>query len=325
MKNKLFKKIITSKNSGKRLDIFLAEELKTSRSQVQKLITQKQIFVNEKLPKKGGDFISEKDIVELKPIITTKKEEKETKKIKTNTDSKLFSQIKIISETKDYIVLQKPSGLLTHGASLDERASLSSYLIKKYPELKKIGEDEMRPGIVHRLDKEASGLLVVARTQKMFESLKDQFKKRIVDKEYLVLAHGRVAKDVDTISFPISRSNTSDRMAAKPTNDPNKNSDLKEAFTEFFVEKRFVNFTLLRVKILTGRMHQIRVHLLAYNHPVVGDPLYFQKKRKDRWDKKLGRLFLHCTKIGFTDLTHEKQLFESPLPKELSDFLKLLT
>ena len=98
----------------------------------------------------------------------------------------------------------------------------------------------------------------------------------------------------------------------------------KEAKTEFLVEKNFVNFSLLRVKIHTGRMHQIRAHLLAYNHPLVGDPLYFQKKQKRTWDEKLGRLFLHSAKLGFTDLEGNKQEFESPLPKKLEEFLKLL-
>ena len=123
------------------------------------------------------------------------------------------------------------------------------------------------------------------------------------------------------ISFPISRSETADRMAAIPAGEASRG---KEAKTEFLVEKKFINFTLLRVKIHTGRMHQIRVHLLAYNHPLAGDPLYFQKKQKRTWDEKLGRLFLHSTKLGFTDLEGQKQVFESPLPKELEDFLKLL-
>jgi 23S rRNA pseudouridine1911/1915/1917 synthase len=199
-------------------------------------------------------------------------------------------------------------------------------LLKKYPELKTVGEDPVRPGIVHRLDKEASGLLVIARTQPMFELLKEQFKNRTIEKEYMVLVHGRVAKDEDTISFPIARSESFDRMAAIPKLERGQpTSEGKEALTEFLVEQRFVNFTLLRVKIHTGRMHQIRAHFLAYNHPVVGDPLYFQKKRKNTWDKKLGRLFLHCTKLAFKDLNDEQKEFTSPLPKELETFLSSLT
>ena len=195
----------------------------------------------------------------------------------------------------------------------------------QYPGLKKVGDDEKRPGIVHRLDKEASGLLVVARNQSTFELLKDQFKNRTVEKEYIVLVHGVVAKDWDEIKFPIERSKTLDRMSALPATQRGlTNASGKEAFTEFDVEKRFINFTLLRVKIHTGRMHQIRAHLLAYNHPVVADPLYFQKKRKDRWDKVCGRLFLHCTRLAFIDKNGERQEFNSPLPKKLSDFLLLL-
>ncbi len=120
-------------------------------------------------------------------------------------------------------------------------------------------------------------------------------------------------------------------MAARPLTTLQGSDDLsplnpgeKEAKSEFFVEQRFINFTLLSVKIHTGRMHQIRVHLLAYNHPVVGDPLYFQKKRKDMWDKKLGRLFLHCTTLGFNDLEKNNVQFKSTLPKELENFLKTI-
>ncbi|MFH2018870.1 MAG: RNA pseudouridine synthase, partial [bacterium] len=230
--------------------------------------------------------------------------------------------IKIVAETPDYIVINKPSGMLTHSTNRLEKDSLAELLAEKYPELKKVGEDPVRPGIVHRLDKEASGLLVVARTQKMFDHLKNQFKKRTIEKEYIVLAHGKVAKDWDEINFPIARSRTTDRMSARPLAKKGEiDEDSKTAKTEFLVEKRFVNFTLLRVKIYTGRMHQIRAHLLAYNHPVVGDPLYFQKKRKRMWDERLGRLFLHCSKLGFVDLTGTKVSFESRLPKELEEFL----
>jgi 23S rRNA pseudouridine1911/1915/1917 synthase len=202
---------------------------------------------------------------------------------------------------------------------------LAAILIKKYPELKKVGDDPKRPGIVHRLDKEASGLLVIARTQKMFEHLKNQFKNRAIEKEYSVLVHGQISKDWDEIKFPIERSRTSDRMAALPATLRGQATMAgKNALTEFWVEKRFVNFTLLRVKIHTGRMHQIRVHMLSYNHPIVGDPLYFQKKRKDKWDRICGRLFLHCTHLAFLDLNNERQEFHSAIPAELKNFLPLL-
>jgi 23S rRNA-/tRNA-specific pseudouridylate synthase len=159
----------------------------------------------------------------------------------------------------------------------------------------------------------------------MFNHLKEQFKNRTVEKEYLALAHGQVAKDWDEIKFPIERSRQGERMSALPaTHKGEANLSGKEAYTEFDVIKRFINFTLLKVKIHTGRMHQIRAHLLAYNHPLVSDPLYFQKKRKDKWDKICGRLFLHCTRLAFTDLDGQKQEFESALPADLEKFLLLL-
>ncbi len=317
------KKITFKESIGKRLDNFFTEKYKISRSQAQKMIEENNIYINGKISTKTGHPLKTGDqiVVEPKPIIkpTKLEAEKETKE----TKAKL--KIKILSETKDYIVVEKPKGLLTHSTDKNEPDSLAAILVKKYPELKKVGDDPKRPGIVHRLDKEASGLLVVARTQKMFEHLKEQFKNRTVEKEYMVLVHGKVFKDWDEIKFPIERSRNNDRMAALPsTLRGEANLSGKEALTEFWVEQRFINFSLLRVKIHTGRMHQIRVHMLAYDHPVVGDPLYFQKKQKDKWDKVCGRLFLHCTHLAFVDLSGEHQEFKSDLPKELVNFLPLL-
>lgn len=315
------KKITVKAESAKqRLDVFLAEKLKISRSQVQKLITEDGVLINGALPTKSGGQLSEGDVITL----TKAKVKPQTIKQKKEAIQKL-PPIKILAETPDYLIVEKPTGLLTHPTMKDETAALSTILSAQYPELKKVGDDPMRPGIVHRLDKDASGLLVVARSQKMFEHLKEQFKTRKIGKEYTVLAHGKVAKDWDEIDFPIARGKNADRMSAVPLHyRGDKTENGKEALTEFTVEKRFVNFTLLKVKIHTGRMHQIRVHLLAYNHPLVGDPLYFQKKRKKMWDEKLGRLFLHCTKLSFTDLDGQTQTFESPLPTPLEHFLTVI-
>ncbi len=329
MKNKS-KKIKFTEPVSKRLDIFLVEKLKISRSKIQKLIADDFVSINNKLATKTGLYLKTNDEV----IIEEPKIKKPASDKKSKTDNpnkreplvkKPVGEIKIISKTEDYIVIEKPNGLLSHSTEKNEPDSVAAILLKKYPELKNVGEDPKRPGIVHRLDKEASGLLVVARTQPMFVNLKDQFKNRTVEKEYLVLVHGQVAKDWDEINFPIERSKNNDRMSARPMTERGVlNITGKNALTEFWVEKRFVNFTLLRVKIHTGRMHQIRTHLLAYNHPVVSDPLYFQKKRKDKWDKICGRLFLHCTKLAFKDLDGERQEFNSALPSELDKFLLLL-
>lgn len=318
------KYIVSSDESGLRLDVFLSEKLSISRSQAQKMIENDLVKLNDRPPKKSGDILKENYTIEIASAKSEKKTA--TKKTTKKTTEKLSKKLtpRIIAKTKDYLVIEKPSGLLTHPTMADEKISLAGWLAQKFPEVKKVGDDpKIRPGIVHRLDKEASGLMVVARTQKMFEFLKEQFKNRTVEKEYYALAHGRFARDWEILEFPIARSENADRMAARPVSGEVVDGE-KEAKTEFLVEKKFVNFTLLRVTLHTGRMHQIRVHFLAYNHPLVGDPLYFQKKRKRDWDEKLGRLFLHSTKLSFTDLAGEKQTFESPLPAELNNFLDTL-
>ncbi len=315
--------IVDEKSAGERLDVFLATKLKISRSQAQKMIGAGQILVNEKLPKKAGVKLGEGNIV----VYQSKAENPLKLKQRDSSAPPLLAGsvgMTMVAETPDYLVVSKPSGMLTHSTNKNEPDSLAALLVKKYPKIKKIGDDPVRPGIVHRLDKEASGLLVVARTQSMFDSLKEQFKNHTIEKEYLVLAHGRVARDWGEINFPIDRGEN-DRMVSLPkTRKGQEHEEGKQALTEFLVEKRFINFTLLRVTLHTGRMHQIRAHMLAYNHPVVSDSLYYQKKRPAKWDKKCGRLFLHCVKLGFVDLSGAKQTFESPLPIELESFLKLL-
>jgi len=308
-----------------RLDVFLTETLKITRSQAQKMLERGEVLVNGEPPFKTGQKIGPKDKVTfIKPA--PKKDDNERKKVIAERTKKFtFKDLTITKKTPDYFIVEKPTGMLTLSTLKNEPDSLAELMAKKFPEIKNVGDDPARPGIVHRLDKEASGLLVVARTQKMFEHLKEQFKKRTIQKEYLVLVHDKVAKDWAEINFRIERSENADRMAARPTLEKGQPSEAgKEALTEFWVEKRFVNFTLLRVNIHTGRMHQIRAHMLAYDHPVVGDPLYFQKKQKRTWDIRLGRLFLHCNKIAFEDLDGKTVSAESPLPETLENFLKTL-
>ncbi len=315
------KKIIVKKNdANQRLDLFLTEKLKISRSQAQKLIENNQITINDAKPKKTGEKISSEDIIKVLPF--EKKVILEEKKSANLSNTLLKPQI--IAEEDDYLIINKPAGLLTHNTEKEDY-SMAEFLIKKYPEIKKVGEDKTRPGIVHRLDKEASGLLVVARNQKMFEYLKKQFQERTVDKEYVVLVHDQISADTGIIDFPLERGKNNERMASLPKIvHGHENEDGKKSLTEFWVEKRFVNFSLITVKIHTGRMHQIRAHFLAYDHPVVGDNLYFQKKQKRKWDDELGRLFLHSFKLEFTDLQGERKHYEVGLPNELEEFLKKL-
>jgi 23S rRNA pseudouridine1911/1915/1917 synthase len=244
----------------------------------------------------------------------------------------------IIFEDKDCLVINKPAGLAVHGGGNITEATLADLLLEKYPNIKNVGDDPTRPGIVHRLDMEVSGLMVIAKNQPSFENLKKQFKKREINKEYIALVYGKVEHEESEINFPIKRASTGYKMAAMPiqsvdllsrktpTSRDQGNIEgsfkAREALTTFKVIKRFVNYTLLSVKIKTGRTHQIRVHFFAYGHPLVGDPLYYTKKTKIKNDKlKLGRVFLMACHLSFKDLNGEKKDFKIDLSEDLKRFL----
>lgn len=230
---------------------------------------------------------------------------------------------KLIRANAEFIIINKPAGLLVHGADHLDEETLADQLLADYPEIRKVGDDPIRPGIVHRLDKLASGLMVIARTQESFYNLKEQFQKRTINKHYTALVYGQIAKDKDEINFPILRSSKGYKMAALPeTVKGEKNIDGRNAISEFEIIKRYINYTLLKVKIKTGRTHQIRVHMSAYGHPLVGDDLYSTKKTKVKNKKvDLERIFLVADELEFKDLRGELQKFEIGLPEELVVFL----
>ncbi|MDO8626542.1 MAG: RluA family pseudouridine synthase [Candidatus Magasanikbacteria bacterium] len=327
-----------------RLDIALTDLAGISRSQIQKLIDQRLVLINNMLATKHGQPLRAGDTVviasETSPQPSPLRRRGGVNSLLKNKPTIKKLEPEIIFKNSEFVILNKPSGLLVHPTQANETNTLASWLIKKFPKIKTVGDPapeplrgpvrgklssstNIRPGIVHRLDREASGLMVVALTQKSFENLKNQFKNREITKEYLALVHGKVERDWEHLRFPIARGENNDRMAALPVT-PYIPQGAKEAHTEYITEKVFANCTLVRVFLHTGRMHQIRVHFLAYNHPLVGDSLYFQKKRKKNLDEKCGRLFLHSTKLGFTDLAGKKQEFESSLPKNLNEFIKNL-
>ena len=323
-----FKKIKVGLEQPKiRLDIFLSEKLAETRSQIKSLIENDLVLVNGKLPKKPGDQIKGGDVIEFNKQEKEKKENPEIDSESEKLEQKLFSEIKIVTETDDYVVVEKPAGVLSHPTLAKEKNTLTDFLVKKYPEIKKVGEGPDRPGIVHRLDREASGLLVVARNQKTFEHLKKQFQDRSIEKEYTVLVYENFSDGHGFIDFAIDRG-PDGRMVARPIV---KEVTLKtvrniqpgrEALTEYWVEETIGRFTLLKVKIHTGRMHQIRVHMFAFNHPVIGDTLYCNRKLIKKHEPKLNRLFLHSAKLCFVDLTGEKKCFISDLPEELKTYLE---
>lgn len=228
----------------------------------------------------------------------------------------------LVDETPDYLVIDKPAGLLAHKAPGKDEPTLVDALTLRYPELSGVGDDKDRPGIAHRLDKEASGLMVVARNQAMFENLKEQFKNRTINKEYLALAHGVIKHERGVVDRPIGRSLTKGGRMAAHSQTQEKD---RQAITEYWVEKRFGHHTLLRVKPRTGRPHQIRVHLNSFGYPIVGDKLYTNEKaRRSLIRHPLPRLFLHAAKLGFRDLQDEYHEYELTLPEELENFLKTI-
>jgi len=301
---------ITIKQSdiNQRLDIWLAKKLSQSRSQIQKLIKQSYVFVNDE-PESVHYKIKEGDKVSIKSI---------EKRSAISQKNNKMPRFKIVAETNDYLIINKPAGVIMHGGEGINELTLADAIQKKYPAIKKIGDDPQRPGIVHRLDKEASGLIVVAKTNKMFEHLKKQFQSRKIIKKYTTLVYEKTSKEEDKINFPISRSAKGYKMAAHANNQTGR-----EAITEFEVKQHFINYTLLEVKIKTGRTHQIRVHMSAYGHPIVGDNLYGTRKTKKKNEKlDLGRIWLHAHYLAFKNLAGEQEEFEIKLPMELKNILK---
>ena len=291
---------IKIEDKDKRLDVFLTETFsEKSRSFWQKEIKKGAVLVNNE-KSSVHRFLKENDEVSIK------QERKKIIKQKT-------LKYKLIFECPDYLIVEKPAGVLTH--TNGKELGLADQLVKDFPEIKKVGEEDRR-GIVHRLDRDASGLLVVSRTKKSFEHIKKQFEQREVKKIYLALVYGAMPRDEGDLDFAIGHGE--EKMAARPVG-----GEGREASTHFEVIKRFKNYTYINVRIFTGRTHQIRAHMLAYGHPIVGDKIYQSHKQKIK-EPSCGRLFLHSHILGFKNLAGESVEYKSELPKELNDCLKNL-
>ena len=244
-----------------------------------------------------------------------------------------MEKIEIIYESPDFIVVNKPAGLLMHkvrikGGNAREEPTLADWIVERFPEIKKVGDDpETRPGIVHRIDKETSGVVVVARNQKYFEYLKDMFTKKNMSKTYTALVYGEVELVSGTIEKPIGiKSGTIKRTVYG-------GEMAKEAITDYKVLKRYEGsasasrerdgYTLVEAKPRTGRTHQIRVHLASIGHPIVGDKLYGGKKEKKSLIRA-NRQFLHATSLEFESKPGELVSFTAPLPNDLVHLTKSL-
>ena len=224
--------------------------------------------------------------------------------------------VDVIYEDAAVIAINKPAGLTVHAGAGAHSGTLVNRLVARFQNLSKVGGDE-RPGIVHRLDKETSGVLLVARTDAAHRSLAAQFQDRAVEKIYLALVHGALKKDAGRITAPIARD------PVRRTRMTTKVATGRASLTDYKVLRRYpdpaaAKYSYLEVKIGTGRTHQIRVHLASIGHPVVGDRLYGAPA-----NETLGRNFLHAHRISFdSPATGERVTVTAPLPEELVRFLE---
>jgi 23S rRNA pseudouridine1911/1915/1917 synthase len=308
---------VPPEDAGRRLDQFLAAQLpETSRARVQQLIEQGKVLLNEaaaraSLRLRGGERIAVLGEVQAPPLRAIAEE----------------IPLDIVYEDDDLAVINKPSGMMVHaGAGATEaernRGTLVNALLHRFGKLSGVG-GELRPGIVHRLDKGTSGLIVVAKNDETHRRLAAEFVRRRVKKTYIALVHGWLKQERGTIASSISR----DRV--RRTRMTTRRSGGREAITHYTVQRRtdspFGKFTLLELQIDTGRTHQIRVHLASLGHPVVGDTLYGAPRELQGKDRRasLPRNFLHAAALQFQHPRSGLALsFFRPLPKELERFLQ---
>jgi len=286
-------------DAGKRLDAFLHEKLpEFSRSRIQSWIKERLVSVNGK-PARSSDLIKGTETISVTPAALPP--------LRAQAED---LPLKILYEDGDVIVVDKPAGMVVHAGAGHHAGTLVNALLHHFGTLSSIN-GEIRPGIVHRLDKETSGVLAVARTDFAHQALAAQFQNRQVEKVYLALVHGRMARESGTITTPITRD------PIRRTRMTTKLGSGRSAFTEYQVLEQFPAGAFLRVRIGTGRTHQIRVHLASIGHPILGDRLYGAPVRVPGLPS-MSRFFLHAHRLRFlSPSTREPITVESPLPQDL--------
>ncbi|MEZ4820559.1 MAG: RluA family pseudouridine synthase [Bdellovibrionota bacterium] len=225
----------------------------------------------------------------------------------------------IVAEKEHYLVIDKPAGLPTHPNDFQDLQCVANHFIRLYPDSLHVGEDALRPGIVHRLDTYTSGLLIVAKTQEGFKAFRQLFDQRNIQKTYQALVLGNVYPDDIEIDTPLAHHHKNPRkMVALIDDRVEYRSKIREAKTMVHVRERFDQTTWIDVKTLTGRMHQVRVHMASIDHPLVGDQVYQNQRQKQQDQYGLGRHFLHASKLVFKDpWTGLEIILQSNLPFEL--------
>jgi 23S rRNA pseudouridine1911/1915/1917 synthase len=302
---------IDSFNEGKRLDLIVSEKLNISRAKAQELIERGDVKVNNSLKQKSYKLKAD-DFVEIF---------EDSLKINGETEKLIPQNIPIeVLYTDNYLVLvSKPAGMVVYPCIGHKEGTLLNALAYHFKKLATIGAP-LRPGVVHRLDKDTSGVIVIAIDDRAYYGLVEMFKKRQVKKEYLAIVYGEL-KGSGTITLPIGRAeNNRKKMSTNAKR-------AKEAITKWQVLENFKNYTLVKVKIITGRTHQIRVHFSAIGHPLLGDRTYGRKTHIEKENKKISvpRQMLHAWRIEFKHpVTGEDMKFESALPQDMRNIMELL-
>jgi 23S rRNA pseudouridine1911/1915/1917 synthase len=301
--DKIVFRITEDHGKGVRLDVFLCRQVREfTRAQFQRFVDKQQVTVNGLFRKSSyvlrpGDLVEA--LVELPPPEPLEPQ---------------FIPLDVLFTDEHVAVINKPSGLLVHPGAGRNFGTLVNALLYHFPEVRGIGPED-RLGIVHRLDRETSGVIITARSLKAYQELKRQFKSREVKKIYLALVWGHPPENEGTIDLPIGRHVHHGQKFSVETRKP------RVAITDYTVIRRYSDFSLLEVRPHTGRTHQIRVHLAAIGRPVAGDRIYGPRKSR----QEIPRLFLHARKIGFRHPeTGEWREYEAPLPADLERFLKTL-
>ena len=288
--------LLKSEKENVRIDQYLTEELDISRSKVQKLIKDEKVSVN-------GKIISNNYKVKLNDEIDVDDE----LDFEINIEAENIP-LDIVYEDEYLLIVNKASGMVVHPAPGNYSGTLVNALMGKF----NLSNDKIRPGIVHRIDKDTSGLLVVAKDDKTHELLGDMIKNKDVERLYYAVVDGVIKHETGTIDAPIGR-DPNNRQKMKVTDE-----NSKDAITHFRVLKRFKDSTLIECKLETGRTHQIRVHMNYIGFPICNDPVYGRGKKTTPFGQ-----MLHSKSIRFVHPITKKEIyFESDVPQEFKDFLK---
>lgn len=302
---------ISNLEEGKRIDSFIAEKLKIPRTKAQELIEKGNVKINNNIKSKSYK-LKINDLIEINNHESIFYEDSE----------KLVPQnipLDILYKDEYLAIISKPAGMVVYPCIGHRDSTIMNAIAFHMKKLANVG-GPLRPGVVHRLDKETSGVMIIALEDIAYYKLVEMFKKRLVKKEYIAIVYGQV-KEIGKIDLPIGRANYDRKKMST------KSKKLKEAITEWEVIKKFKNYTLVKIKIITGRTHQIRVHFSSIGHPVMGDKLYGQKTYFELGKKRIPikRQMLHAMKIEFPHpITGNHMIFESPIPEDMNFIINIL-